>query len=120
MSVDQGIIGMLIKLKEKFSSKDVHPQALDQIALWESRILEFSHLDDFTNMQTTKAITQQIHRRYKDLILQKAFTKGLTTEQVKGLEDKLEILEWLLKLFRPQYQSEIEEIKKAIEYELEV
>ena len=114
--IDISITEKLNKIKDKF--KGEHPDALKQIAVWEKTLMNLSLLDDFASHAVTQEIAARIKQKIKDTFRKRAFGTGLSSEDIHRLDDRLDELKWILKLFRPSYESDIEAITEEIENEL--
>lgn len=117
--IDLGIIEKIRKVRDAFK-KDGHPDTLNQIDSWEKRIKELSLVDDFVNLNTTQEIGKKLHSKIKDLVKEKAFKKGLTTETIALYDTRIDELKWMLELVTPSYEKEIEMIENELDNELSV
>lgn len=114
--IDLGIIEKIKKLKDKFTGES--PEALQQIETWEKRLTELSNIDDFANLSTTKEIVSLLKSRLKSILLERALTKGLSTEDLRILDARETELRFVIERFLPSYASELEQIEYLIDAEL--
>lgn len=98
--------------------EDEHPDALRQISEWRQRIRDLSDAEDFTNLKTTQQITDVIKAKLRDIIRKRALTRGMTMDQIRSYDERWDELKWVLSLFRPRFEEEMEALSKEIEAEL--
>lgn len=116
MALDLGIQEKIRKLKALFAHES--PDALRQIEAWETRLRELSALDDYSKLETTKAVVATIRDRLKGVLLRRALGKGLTTEELGQLDAREEELRFVLGRVLPPFESEVEQIEKLVNDEL--
>ena len=108
--LDLRISEKIKKLRERFSDA---PQAISQIAQWENEIARLAQISDFVNLQPVQVITKLLRERIKSILMEKA-TNG-TTDILAAREKELR---YVLELFSPKYQSELQSLEQLIDAEL--
>ena len=98
-------------LKQRFIDAD--DTVLAQIREWEAEIQRLSIISDFINLHPVQVISKLLRERIKAILIEKA-TKG-TSDTLDAREKELR---YVLELFSPKYQSELESLEKIIENEL--
>ena len=114
--IDLGIKENLKKLKAKVMGGDYDPSALDQVEEWEKRVMELSDREDFTRLETTKAIALELKGRIKEYYNQRATTRD--QEKLLTLDSKIEEDKFLARLLCANPNEEIQEISDLVLQEL--
>lgn len=118
MSIDLGIVEKIRKLKTLYTGENVSPEATLQIEAWEKRLRELSDIDDFSNLNTTKELVSILKERLKKVLLDRALTKGKSSDFYLVMDAHEEELRFFLDKLMPPYSSEMTQIETLIDAEL--
>lgn len=115
MAVDVSIWEKIKKLKDAFSDGD--ESARQQIAEWEKRIQVLSRMQDFMQNEAAQELIKILKSRIKGHMKYR-LQAGLT-DASRVLSDAKEAeCRWMLSLFSPGYESELESLESILDAEL--
>lgn len=112
--IDVGIREKLKKLRDKFVGE--HPDALSQINAWENRAEELSRIQEFRE----NLVAQEIYKKLKDGVkdqMRYRIQPGRTNEAMTVSDAQEKTLRWVLDMFNPGYEQELETLEKIIDAE---
>ena len=114
--VEAGFLEKIDKLKKLFKNED--PSAIATIQEWEKRVQKLSQDQEFFNFESTQNLYKALKERVK-FHMKSRLQKGQTPERLKTADDKQTEIEWVLSLFNPNYEQELESLDRMMDTELE-
>lgn len=115
MAVDVSIWEKIKRLKQSFADGD--DSAKQQINDWEKRIQVLSRMQDFMQNEAAQELIKILKDRIKGHMKYR-LQKGLTDGD-RVLSDAREAeCRWMLSLFNPGYESELETLESILDAEL--
>ena len=114
--IDLGIFENIKKLKSKFQGEDYDQNELDTIEIWEKRVKELSEREDFSRLETTKAIAIELKSRIKSYYIQRSQTRD--QQILLELDAKIDEDKFFAKLLCANPDEEINEISELVANEL--
>lgn len=114
--IDVGVWEKIKKLKDRFKGED--PSAIQQIDEWEKRLRQLAATRQFMESEAAQIVYKALKDRVKDNIKYR-LKSGLSDAERRESEAKEAECRWMLNLFNPSYESEIESLESIIDSELE-
>lgn len=115
--MDVGFKEKINKLRELF--KNEHPTALATINEWDRRIQKLAQDESFFATEAAQEIYKALKDRAKSH-MRARLQKGQTPEGLKSADDKQVEIEWVLSLFNPNYEQELESLDRLMDAEITI
>lgn len=115
--MDVGYLEKIGKLRKMFFGED--PSALATIDAWGKRIQKLAQDEAFFQTEAAQEIYKALKERAK-LHMKSRLQKGQTPEGLKSADDKQAEVEWVLSLFNPNYEQELESLDKLMDAEITI